>query len=287
MNVGKRIAIVGAGRIGSAFGFRLARAGHNVIMIARGARLEALRREGAIVAVDGERATVKVAEALDVSARYDLVLVTVLAEQVEPLLPALKRSEARVILFMFNTFRRTEPWRDAIGHTRFSVGFPAMTAFFVEGKLKSVVDAPGMVTTLSNPDWAKLLKAAGLPTEVEYDMDSYLRTHVALVVPLMVAAVWTRQRPGELSWQEAKRLSAAWQEGLRVVRGLGHTLKPRLASLLAALPAWLLTTLLWMFGRTAAVKDLGEFGPHEARSLIDAMAAAAPGRTPNLLAIRP
>jgi len=51
-----RIAIVGAGGVGGYFGAKLARAGESVVMLARGAHLDAIRRHGLRVrsAVDGE-----------------------------------------------------------------------------------------------------------------------------------------------------------------------------------------------------------------------------------------
>ena len=67
--------------------------------------------------------------------------------------------------------------------------------------MKSVVDAPGMVTTLSSAKRAAVFKDAGLPAEVENDMASYLRTHAAFVVPPMIAAQWTWQRRTELTWR--------------------------------------------------------------------------------------
>ncbi len=103
-------------------------------------RLEALRREGAIVSVSGERAQVTVAEALDAAIPYDLVLVTVLAHQVDGLLDVLRASAGKTVMLMFNTFDSLERWRDAIGVDRFAVGFPNMLAFLVDGKLRSVVD---------------------------------------------------------------------------------------------------------------------------------------------------
>jgi 2-dehydropantoate 2-reductase len=50
-----RIAIVGAGGLGGYFGALLARAGHDVVFIARGRHLEAMRREGVrVVSVHGD-----------------------------------------------------------------------------------------------------------------------------------------------------------------------------------------------------------------------------------------
>jgi 2-dehydropantoate 2-reductase len=50
-----RIAVLGAGGIGGYYGARLAKAGHEVVLIARGAHLEALQRRGVTVRTpDGE-----------------------------------------------------------------------------------------------------------------------------------------------------------------------------------------------------------------------------------------
>jgi 2-dehydropantoate 2-reductase len=92
------IAVVGVSAIGSTFGFQLAGAGkHDVTAVARpgSARLEQLRRDGGIVDVKGERASVRVAEALDEAAPCDLVVVTLLAHQVDAALPALQPSAAK------------------------------------------------------------------------------------------------------------------------------------------------------------------------------------------------
>ena len=48
-----RIAVVGAGAIGTWLGAALARAGHDVALIARGAHLDAMRRDGVRVADEG------------------------------------------------------------------------------------------------------------------------------------------------------------------------------------------------------------------------------------------
>jgi 2-dehydropantoate 2-reductase len=60
-----QIAIVGPGGIGSTVAFRLARAGHDITVVARGGRLEQLRRDGAIVTTKGECAPVSVSGELD------------------------------------------------------------------------------------------------------------------------------------------------------------------------------------------------------------------------------
>lgn len=281
------IILIGAGRIGSAVAFCLAKAGHDMTVVARGARFDTLSREGAIMTVDGQRMPVKALETLDPSVPYDLAIVTVPEHQVASLLPALSVCNASTILLMFNTFQGIEPYQAAIGIERFAFGFPNMTAFLVDQRLRFRVDGPGMVTTLTHPALAALFKDAGMPSEVEHDMDAYLRSHVAFVVPTFLAALLTWKRATSLTWAEARQLDAAWVEGFELVRSLGHTLKPRLIGTLAGMPSLLRTGLLWRLSRTRPIKDLGEFGPMETRALIDGMAAAAAGNIPHLLTLRP
>jgi len=106
-----RIAVIGVGGIGSAYAFQLARTGHHdVTAIARAGslRLQQLQRDLGIVNVKGERAQMRVADELDEETTYDLVLVTLQAHQVDAVLPALQRSAAKSIQFMFNNFDQSD-----------------------------------------------------------------------------------------------------------------------------------------------------------------------------------
>lgn len=281
------ILIIGPGRIGSTYALHLALAGHQVAVLARGNRLQALLAEPAIVALDGRRAPVQVLSELDLALPYDLILVTVMAYQAEPLLPMLAASAARTIMPMFNQVDGTRRWRDALGPQRFVCGHPKMIAFLVNGKLRGKVRGPGLVTTVSCTRMAAMLQGAGMPAAVEPDMDGFLRSHAAFVVPTMVSAQWTWEREAGISWTEAGRLAAAWADGFALVRALGHELKPAGIAMLARRSRPMQTAMLWAFSRLAAVRDLGEFGPMEVRSLIDAMCALDPARTAALRRICP
>ena len=282
-----KVIVVGAGRIGSAIAFHLGKAGHDIAVAARGERFDALSREGAIVTTDGQRAPVDVVRVLGPATPYDLAIVTVPEHQVASVLPGVMAGRAKRVVLMFNTFQSTERYRALLGAGRFAFGFPNMVAFLVEHRLRFRVDGPGMVTTMSCAELAARFEEAGMPSEVEGDMDAFLRSHVAMTVPLFLAALLTWRRASNLTWSEAKRLEVAWTDGFDVVRSLGHPLKPGNAALLARIPSWLRTGLLWLFARSKMVKDLGEFGPVETRWLIDAMVAAAPTRTRRLAALRP
>lgn len=138
-----------------------------------------------------------------------------------------------------------------------------------------------MVTLLT------LFQDAGLPSEYEDDMDAFLRSHVAFAVPLFLAGLLMWKRSYDLTWKEARQLSAALVEGFDLVKSLGHPLKPRNITWVARMPFWMRSFVLWAFSRSALVKAVGEFGPAETRYLIDEMVAIDPSRTQLLRELRP
>lgn len=275
------LALIGPGAIGSTFAFHLARAGHDVTVVARGQRLARLREDGAVVRADGARAPVTVAEALDPATPFDVVLVTVLASQVQAVLPALAASAAKQVMFMFNTFDELAPLREAVGPGRCCFGFPGgVFTLLVDGRIHPQVRRG---TVCSEPAWAEVFTRAGIPTSVEADMQGYLRTHVAMVVPMMSMAALGRAA----TWAEARRFALAWKAGFRLVRALGETLRPAVFGAVDVFPVALLAGLLWMFSRTQLLRDLGKLGPAEPRQLIDAMQAARPDLAGAVRAVRP
>ncbi|OJH35520.1 ketopantoate reductase family protein [Cystobacter ferrugineus] len=286
-----KIAIVGPGAIGSTFAFHLARAGHDVTVVARGARLARLEQDRAIVTTEGQRAPVEVSAALDTTTPWDLVLVSVLESQVDAVLPALRHSAAKQVMFMFNTFAPLDRLRDAVGAHRFVFGFPAILAELKEGKLKSHVIPRSFsalqLTIVTDPAWAEHFSKAGIPTDTQPDMHSWLRTHAAVVVPVMLTANRAHERGSGLSWKESRELALCLAEGFALVRSLGHPVTPSNLAILGKLPAPVTTLGLWMLSRHPLMASLGGHGSGEARTLIDAMVAAAPARSTRLQSLRP
>lgn len=280
-----RVAIVGTGAIGSTFAFQLARAGHEVTAIARGARLEQLARERAVVRSDGERAAVTVAAALDPAQDYDLVLVTVLAHQLAPLRAALAGSAARRVMFMFNTFESIAPLRELVGPARACFGFAGgVFTLLREGRITAVIRRG---TTTDDPAWAEVFSAAGIPTVVDPQMQSWLRTHVAMVYPLMALGVLVHARRAGPTWAEARAHVDALRAGIAIVRAIGDDVRPRAIRIAAGLPGGFLVAMLWLLGRTQTLRDLGSLGAIEPRMLADMMHAARPELAAPVLAIRP
>ena len=283
-----RIAILGAGKIGSAFAFQLVRAGgHEVTVIARpgSIRLEQLERDQAIVDVRGERAGVRVSGILDEAAPYDLVIVTLLAHQTEALLPVLQRSAARCIQFMFNTFQ-PERLEAAVGPERCAFGMPFVQATLDgDGRLKLTIGAAGQKTLISRQIWVDVFNAAGLPSTLETQMPLWLRCHVPFCVAFESVAVAGERRGGGASWGEALVLSRGVHASYTLIRSLGYEVYPRAKRRIDSSPVWVMAAMLWFMSRIRSFRELLATGKAECAALVDAMASAAPvGGAPTVVA---
>jgi 2-dehydropantoate 2-reductase len=123
------ILVFGAGVLGSLYAGRLAAAGPEVALLARGARLKQLQREGFVLF--NETTSQEVRPHLRAVARlqpedtYDLIIVAVRAEQLADALPLLAASR-RVpsILLLQNHASGADALTAALGPERLLLGFP-------------------------------------------------------------------------------------------------------------------------------------------------------------------
>ncbi|WP_217433616.1 ketopantoate reductase family protein [Caulobacter sp. S45] len=287
------LAVIGVGQIGSALAFNLTHhGGHTVTVVARpgSLRLDQLRRDGAIVSAAGERAPVRVLDALDEQTPYDLVIVTLLAHQVDTVLPALRRSAAGCVQFMFNTF---EPERlaQAIGPERCGLGMPFIRARLDrDGRLDAHVGGAGQKTMRDRRRWVDLFDAAGLPSVLELDMPSWLRSHAPLCVAFESVSVAGMRRGGAASWGEARVLAQGVKGGFALIESLGGTVYPQSKRRMRRWPTSTLAALLWGMSRVRAFRELLATGGPEAQALVDRMVEAAsvrPDLVPTLAAMKP
>lgn len=290
-----RIAVIGVGGIGSAFVFQLARVGgHDVTAVARpgSPRLRQLVRDGGIVNAKGERANVRVTDKLDEEIAYDLVLVTLLAHQVEAMLPGLQRSAAKWIQFMFNNFE-PENLRDAVGADRCSFGMPFLQASLdQDGKLTAKIGAAGQKSKMNSKEWMTIFNNAGLPAVLEPDMLLWLRCQVPLGAAFESVSVAGVRRGGGASWDESIAIARGMQESFTLIQRLGYRLYPSGRSLLHASPAWLVASMLWFVSRIRSFRELLATGANECRALVDVLVANASQAQPpvsvsKILAMKP
>ncbi|WP_206362047.1 ketopantoate reductase family protein [Sphingomonas montana] len=279
-----RIAVIGVGQIGSTFAFQLARdGGHRVSVIARpgSARLAQLQRDGAIVDTKGGRAEVRVLDGLDEHTPYDLVIVTLLAHQVDAVLPALSRSAAKCIQFMFNTF---DPWRveEAVGAARCAFGMPFVQARLdADGRLKATIGAGGQKTLMGRRQSVDLFNAAGLPAAFEPEMRLWLRCHAPLCVAFESVSIAAMKRGRGASWREALVLARGVQASFGLIKALGCPIYPKSKTWLDRSPAIALAATLWSLSRVRGFREVLATGQAECDALVDTLVdAARSARTP-------
>jgi 2-dehydropantoate 2-reductase len=277
-----RIAIVGPGRIGSAFAFQLVRAGgHNVTVVARPGsdRLAQLKTDQAIVNDKNERANVRVADGIDPSEQYDLIIVTLLAHQVATALPALQASTASRILFMFNNFR-PELLEAAIGD-RCVLGMPFIQANFEQdGRLKASIGAGGQKSLIGEQRWVDVFNAAGLPATFEPKMALWLRSHAPMCVAFESVSIAGVRRGGGASWSDAIVLARGVHAAFGLIKALGHSVYPQSKQILDRSPSAVVAAILWTMSRIRSFRELLATGGAECRALVEAMVSAAQSCSP-------
>jgi len=248
-----RFLVIGAGNIGSLYAAKLAQSGQEVTVLARGARLEQIRRHGIELedAVSGERTRtpLRVVNRLDPADEYDVVLVILPKQNIAEVLPVLAANERTPsVMFFGNNAAGPAAMTDALGHHRVLLGFPGAAAVPHEGAIRYVItSAREQPTTLGELDGSKsarivsiasALEESGFPVSVSTNIDAWLKTHVAKILPSVCALFQAGGRPEQLAADdEALRLmSRAIREGFQVLRAIGVPITPRNHRVLEWLP---------------------------------------------------
>ena len=263
-----KIAVIGPGGIGSTFASQLAEVGHEVTLVARpnSQRLNQLQRDGGVARIGGSTVPIRATGALDEEIFYDLIIVTTLAHQVKPLLDPLQRSRASWIHFMFNVFD-PELLQQRVGASRCSFGMPfVMSKLDAEGRLDAKITS--RKTLHSDRRWVQLFQNAAIPSTLEPDMASWLRSHVPMCVAMESISVAAQRRGNGASWKEAVSVARGLREGFKVVTALDHTLHASKKAL-AASPILVNAAMLWSISRVTSFRELLATGAQECRSLID------------------
>jgi 2-dehydropantoate 2-reductase len=283
-----KICILGAGAVGTSFAVHLALAGHDVTLVARGARLDKLTRDGGVIATSPPTtptpARVTVATAVDPTCAWDLVLVTVLAHQLDAALLGVLKScpESTTVMFMFTTFAPLDEYRNAVGASRCVFGFPIIDARFVEpdGALKHVFISTGSRTLVADDKWCGVLAAAGIPTNLEPAdlMQSWQRTHAGLTIGVIGLMNRAAARNGGVSWAEASLAARAVHAALSVVRRAGDHITPAPVAAVHAMPNAVLAALFWAVSRWSSQRDrIKSLGTREYVALTEALLRLAEG----------
>jgi ketopantoate reductase len=234
--------------------------------LARGQRLDDLRQHGIVLhdVQTDEWTTDYVAtiEQLAPDAPYDLALVIMRKNQALDLLPVLAANRhIPNILFLMNNAAGPDALAQALGRERVLIGFPS-SAGYRDGHVMHVLTGqPGderevPIGEIDGRDTDRIRQVAaalecmpGFEVEVRPDMDAWLKYHVALLMPSLVAAFYMcgMDRIRLAGTRDALVLALrAIREGFRVLQTLGYPITPRELRVFAWAPEPLLVAI---FGR--------------------------------------
>jgi 2-dehydropantoate 2-reductase len=224
---------------------------------------------------------VRVLSRLDEETPYDLVIVTLLAHQAEPLLPLLARSAAAEILLMFNSFL-PERLQSAIGSERCGLGMPFIQSVLTpEGRLKASIGAGGQKSLMDRPRWVEAFNGSGLPAALEPRMALWLTCHAPLCVAFESISAAGERRGGGAPWSRALVLARGVHASFALIKSTGRDLHPALKRRIDASPDGVIAAALWLLSRIRSFRTLLATGEQEGRALVEAMISSAPAQTPS------
>ncbi|MDW7671773.1 MAG: 2-dehydropantoate 2-reductase N-terminal domain-containing protein [Bacillota bacterium] len=253
-----RILVYGAGVIGSIFAGRLAAAGQNVTVLARGKRLEQIQQQGIVLASPGSGPEVVIpvntVESLAPDDEYDFVLVVMQRTQIDDVLPVLARNVSQNLVFVVNTAGGYEQWVNAVGKNRLLLGFPSaggervghkVVHFIGRGFLRvfqttTFGEYSGQKTDRVNT-LIRMFHHARIPSVFCNDMDAWQKTHVAMMTCIANALYGYHCDNNKLSrsYSDIKLMLQGIHEGFRVLNSLGIKTKP-FKLWYMKLPVWLI-----------------------------------------------
>lgn len=282
-----QILIYGAGNIGCLYAARLARSGQDVTILARGDRYRSLREHGITLedGVSGRRTTTTVAvvDSLDPNDAYDLVLVVLPKPALAEVLPILSANECTPsVMFFGNNASGPEAMTSSLGTDRVLLGFPGAAAIPHDDSIRYVITSRSeQPTTIGELDGrrskriegiAEVFEGAGFPASICADMDAWLKTHVAKILPTGGALFFAGGQPEQLATNtEAIRLMVrAIREGLQILKANGIPITPSNHRVLLWLPESLIAFIMKrMFSSETMAIKIGhaEHGLQELRML--------------------
>ena len=259
-----KILVYGAGPLGSLFAARLHQGGHQVALLARGRCLAELQAHGIVLedASTEERTTtvVDLVEHLAPHDSYDLVLVIMRKNKVAEVLPILAaKPHVPSVLFMMNNAAGPGEFIRDLGPERVLLGFPASAGCRKDYAIRylggtpqhkvtiPIGEADGTIIPRTKMVAQALRDMPGYDVEIRRDMDAWLKTHVALLMPALAPALYAASTDNyRLAHTRDLLVLAArgMREAFRVLHALQLPITPPNLRLLEVIPEPVLVALL-------------------------------------------
>ena len=259
-----RTLIIGAGPLGSLYTYLFHKSGKDVTLLARGEHYDFLEENGLNLVNEftGERTVEKVMviDRLHQEDEYDLVIVLMRKNSVLKLLPMLGRHKyLKHILFMGNNTRGFEQYLQYLPKEKILFGFPGGGGTRIDHIIHYVdsekPNGARMPVTIGELDGAtrdrttqikELFESSDVPVRIVDDIDSWLKYHVAFVLPVAGALLKSGDNYKLAKDHDTiKKYIMAVREGGKVLKSLGYkkSYNPKL-KLFSLLPKSLLVRIL-------------------------------------------
>ncbi|MEC0270455.1 ketopantoate reductase family protein [Paenibacillus anseongense] len=187
-----RLLIFGAGVIGSVYALRFAQYGLDVTVLARGKRLDELKRNGLRYNDNGsiKQIPIKTIDKLEEDDVYDYIFVPVRYDQAESALTVIKSNQSKTIVTLTNTMGYAH-WLEIVGD-RLLPGFPGaggdikedvLYAQFGSEKHQGTIfgEINGLVTERVK-NLAKIFETVDLQYEIQKNILAFHISHTALAI---------------------------------------------------------------------------------------------------------
>ena len=268
----KRILFFGAGVIGSLYAGKLALSGQNVTLLARGKRLEELQKKGLVLFSEKfgeEKPKISVISELKSDDIYDYIFVTLRNENLDDILPILAKNQSKNFVFMVNTPNGYSEWIKHLGEERIIPAFPGAGGKVEDGIVHYQL-TPRIIqpTTLGeiNEKKSERIKAlkkiigkAGFPTTISKNMDSWQKSHIAMVCPLAFGIYYD----GGNNYTLAKNKKAmtlmckALKENFVFLHKSKYGIEPFKLNVFRIVPTFLLSKIMSVVFNTKLIETVG------------------------------
>lgn len=274
-----RVAVLGAGVIGSVLAALLHRGGIDTALVARGETLDRLRRNGVALTTRGtpEQVAVPIADA-GAPGTFDVVLLAVRANQLDGVLPIVEAMGEPVVVPLMHLGDR---WPDVVarfGNERVVRAFPglggaqdaqgAVAWLDLGSKQPTTIDGRAPRADLVE----RILTRTGLPVGRTEDMDGWMQAHVVFVATMGAGVVHAGGDVDRLA-RDRRLLNAvvdATRDGFHALTDRGIRIAPRpIEVLYLRMPRWF-AVAYWRRALSGPVGRL-TMAPHAMASRDDEM----------------
>lgn len=243
-----RIVVVGAGVVGQVYAGLLAKAHHDVTLVARGARAAHLHDNGVVLDRDDVRLNPacrivgNVADAGDA----ETLIVAVRGDQLASVKQDVAASAATTVVCMTNPLEHREAFEQRVGAERTVFAFSGVGGFIDDGgvvRFHIVRQQPTVVDVYAphGSKVAELFAGAGLPIRRESRMPDWSATHTVFIAGIGSALLAGGGADGVArSRGQARELVKAVSEAFDELSRRGSMIRPAsLRTIFGRVPTWI------------------------------------------------